>query len=66
MYRSCKGIVGSWGNKCFQEEYGTIVFDIFYGKLDVGVYRVDVLEELVDMFSLLEITTSHQRYHPHT
>ena len=31
------GIVGSQGNKGVQEGYGTIVFGIFCGKLDVGV-----------------------------
>ena len=54
VYGSYKGIIQSWGNKAVQERYGAIIFGIFHGKLDVGVYRVDVLEELVTIYHLLD------------
>ena len=34
--------------------YGTIVFGLLYGELDMGVNRVDMLEKLVTMSSLLD------------
>ena len=52
--RCYKGFVGSQENKGVQERYGTIVFEISCGELDVGVNRVDMLGELVAMFKLLD------------
>ena len=36
-----------------QEGYGTIFFGIYHSKLYIGIYGVDMLEELVAMFCLL-------------
>ena len=54
--RCYDGVVGFWVNKGVQEMYGTIVSGSFCGELDVRInsLRVDVLEELVTMFSLLD------------
>ena len=38
----------------FQVGYGTIFFWIFHSELYAGVYRFEVLEELVAMFCLLD------------
>ena len=54
VYRGCKGIVWSWPNYSVQEGNGTIVHGIFYGKLDMRVTGINVLEELTTLFSLLD------------
>ena len=54
VYKDCEGIVGSQGNKGVWVSYETIILWIFYSKLDVWVNKVDILEELVTMSSLLD------------
>ena len=54
MHRSCKCIIWSHGNKSFQEGKRTIVLWVSHGKLNVRVNGINVLEELITMFSLLD------------
>ena len=49
-----EGVIEYWGKKGVQERYGTIIFWIFHAELDVRINGVDLLEVLVNMFSLLD------------
>ena len=51
---SCKGGVGTQGHSGVKKGYGTIFLGVLNGKLDMGVLRVDVLEELMTVFCLLD------------
>ena len=42
------------GNKGIQERSGSILTEVFHYELDVWILRIDVLEELVTMFCLLD------------